>query len=674
MSDLSIPGVGDKYGTQKIIDALMNAKREPLTRMQKELQLEQQPKTAWQDVTRRLSGLRDTARFLFSFQNPFNDRVATSSDEKTLTATATRQALEETKKILVKQVATADRFLSQPLPRDFAVDAGHYAFRVGDKEVSFDWKGGSLRAFAEALSTRGAGILSASVVNDTPSTQVLLIEGKLTGSTNRLSFSDKATDLAVKAGMLQRSQTGVRTVAIDPRSFAQWTKPVAPQGYAVQSGILVLDPGTELKIPVNPSVALNKNMVLELSVKVERLPLPGTEEVKPPPGPAVPSTGGIDFKGIHIESDPSQTPLPEWQPPRPPENITDLQSLFMEGDGKVIPLPAVPDKTDFQKIQVPVGELASTLDAIDLRNLNTYRKIDVKDISIFDKTRRGDYLPTKTLSEAGDAVITMDGIDVKRTTNAIDDLLPGVTLNLKAPSDSPVDLSVKHDVESVKKQIEGLVGSYNQIITDVDVLTRRDPSIIENASYLTDEEKKKDRENLGLIMGDLSLQQLKDSLQTTMMNPYPTALGRELSLLAQIGISTDTRAPGSASIDKTRLRGYLEVDEQKLTSAIEQHAEGVKQLFGNDTNGDLVVDSGAAFRLDALLRPYVSIGGIFPQRVTTLDQQIADSNRNIADYKIKLDDYQAELKKKYGQMGGALDALQKNSQSIQNFNRQSGTQ
>jgi flagellar hook-associated protein 2 len=674
MSDLSIPGVTDKYNTQKIIDALMTAKREPLTRMQKELDLEQQRKAAWQDVTRKLSGLRDTARFLFSFQNPFNDRVASSSDEKTLTAIATRQAVEETKKILVKQVATADRFLSQPLPRDFAVDAGAYTFHVGDKEVSLNWKGGSLRAFAEALSARGADILSASVVNDTPSTQVLLIEGKRTGSTNRLSFSDKATDLAVKAGMLQRSQTASRTVTIDPRSLAQWTKPVAPQGYIVQAGTLVLNPGTELKVPVSPSVALNKNMVLELSVKVERLPLPGTEEVKPPPGPTVPSTGGIDFKGIHVESDPSQTPLPEWQPPRPPENITDLQSLFMEGDGKVIPLPAVPDVTDFQKIQVPVGELASTLDALDFRNLNTYRKIDVKDISIFDKTQRGDYVPAKALSEAGDAVITVDGIDVKRTTNAIDDLLPGVTLNLKAPSDSPVDLSVRHDVEGIKKQVEGLVGSYNQIITDIDVLTRKDPSIIENAGYLTDDEKKKDRENLGLIMGDLSLQQLKDSLQTTMMNPYPTSLGRELSLLAQIGISTDTRAPGSASIDKTRLRGYLEVDEQKLTAAIEQRAEGVKQLFGNDTNGDLVVDSGAAFRLDALLRPYVSIGGIFPQRVTTLDQQIADSNRKITDYKIKLDDYQAELKKKYGQMGGALDALQKNSQSIQNFNRQSGTQ
>lgn len=346
----------------------------------------------------------------------------------------------------------------------------------------------------------------------------------------------------------------------------------------------------------------------------------------------------------------------------------------MEGDGKVIPLPAVPDVTDFQKIQVPVGELASTLDAIDLRNLNTYRRIDVRDISIFDKTQRGDYLPTKALSEAGDAVISMDGIDVKRGTNAIDDLLPGVTLNLKAPSDTPVELSVRHDVEGIRKQVEGLVGAYNQVITDVDVLTRNDPTIIDNATYLTDEEKKKDHDNLGLIFGDLSLQQLKDSLQTTMMNPYPTSLGRDLALLAQIGISTDTRAPGSATIDKTRLRGYLEIDEQKLTSAVEQHPEAVKQLFGNDTTGDLVVDAGVAFRLDALLRPYVSIGGILPQRVTTLDQQIADSNRSIADYKVKLDDYLADLKRKYGQMGGALDSLQKNSQSIQNFNRQSGTQ
>jgi flagellar hook-associated protein 2 len=672
MSDLSIPGVTDKYNTQKIIDALMAVKKEPLTRMQKELELERQKKGAWQDAIRMLSVVRDTSRLLFGFQNAFNDRIAASSDEKTLVATATRQAIEETKQILVKQVAAADRFLSQSLPRDFIVDAGQYTFRLGEKEVSFAWKGGSLKAFVEAVNAKGGALLSASLVNDTASTQVLLLEGKLAGSANRLSLLDKAAELGVKAGMLQRSQTGSRAVALNANGFAAWTRPITPEGAAVKGGTLTVSPGAELKIPITPSIALNPNIVLELSVKVEKLPEQQPEESKPPPGPTVPGTGGIDFKGIHVESDPSRTPLPEWQPPKPPEKITDLQALFIEGGGKVVALPAIPDSTEFQKIQVPIGELSSTLDAIDLRNRNTYRNVVVKDISVFDKTQRGDYVPAKALSQAGDALIAMDGIEVNRGTNTIDDLIPGVTITLKTPGSAPVTLTVRHDVEGIKKQIESLLGSYNQVITDIDVLTRRDPSIIENATYLTEDERKKARDNLGLLFGDLSLQQLKNSMQSLMMNPYPTSLGRDMSLMAQIGISTDTRAPGSAGIDKTRLRGYLEIDEPKLTSSIDQHAEAVKQLFGNDTTGDLVVDAGVAYSLDALLRPYIQTGGILPQRMTTLDQQMAASNRNITDYKVKLDDYQALLKKKYGQMGGALDSLKQNSQSIQNFNRQNG--
>jgi flagellar hook-associated protein 2 len=670
MSDLSIPGVTDKYNTQKIIDALMAVKREPLTRMQKELAGEQQKKGAWQDVIRMLSVVRDTSRVLFGFQNAFNDRIATSSDEKTLVATATRQAVEETKQILVKQIAAADRFLSQSLPRDFTVDAGQYTFRLGEKEVSFAWKGGPLKAFVEAVNAKGGALLSASLVNDTASTLVLLIEGKLTGSANRLSLLDKAGELGVKAGVLQRSQTGSRAVALEANTFAAWTRPLALEASTVKGGTLILSPGAELKVPVSPSMALNPNVVLELSVKVEKLPEQQVEEPKPPPGPSVPSTGGIDFKGIHVESDPSRTPLPEWQPPKPPEKITDLQALFIEGNGKVIALPAIPDSTEFQKIQVTIGELSSTLDAIDLRNRNTYRNVVVKDISVFDRTQRGGYVPTKALSQAGDALIAMDGIEVKRGTNSVDDLIPGVTLTLKSPSDTPVMLTMRHDVEGIKKQIESLLGSYNQVITDIDVLTRKDPSIIDNATYLTDDEKKKARDNLGLLFGDLSLQQLKNSMQSVMMNPYPTSLGRDLSLMAQIGISTDTRAPGSAGIDKTRLRGYLEIDEPKLTAAIDKRAEAVKQLFGNDTTGDLAVDAGVAFSLDALLRPYIQTGGIFPQRITTLDQQTTATNRNITDYKVKLDDYQAELKKKYGRMGSALDTLKQNNQSIQNFNKQ----
>jgi len=389
MSDLTVPGVTDKYNTQKIIDALVAVKKEPLTRMQKELDAEQQRKTVWQDVTRKLSGLRDVARTMFGFQNPFNDRVAGSSDESTLVATATRQAVEETKHLLVKQVATADRFLSRSLPLDFSVDPGQYTFKVGEKEVRLAWKGGSLKAFADALNSRSDSLLWASVVNDTTKSQVLLIEGKLAGSANRLSFQDKAVDLGVKSGMLTRSPTGARAVPLDRGSISAWTVPLPAGGVQVRDGMLIVGPGQELKIPLNPSVALNKNMLLEFSLKVEKLPEPADAVPKPPPGPTVPPTGGIDFGGIHVENNPSRTPLPEWTPPKPPENITDLKALFAESGGSVIPLPDIPDAADFQKVQVPIGELASTLDSIGVRNRNTYRTIALREISVYDKTQGG---------------------------------------------------------------------------------------------------------------------------------------------------------------------------------------------------------------------------------------------------------------------------------------------
>ena len=670
MSDFAIPGVTDKYNTQKIIDALMEAKREPLKRMQTEVDLEKQQKGSWQDVSRRISSLRDGARTLYGFQNPFNDRVAASSDEKTLTATATRQAMEETKQITVKKVATADRFLSQSLPKDFVVDPGDYVFRVGDKEVRLAWKGGSLKAFADALNAKGDDLLSASVVNDTKDTQVLLIEGKLTGAKNRLTLTTgAAADLGVKAGMLERSPTASLQVQLNDKAVSTWTAPPEPGAVVIQNGTLTLNPGSEIRVPVSPAATLNKNMVLELSVKVEHFPETPQAAVQPPPGPNVPSTGGIDFQGIRIESEPSRTPLPPWEPPKPPEKVDDLQMLFMESNGQTIPLPPLSDSPDFQKIQIPVGEQVSSLSAIDLRNRNTYRRLSVKDISLYDKTQRGDYVPKKALAQAGDAVLSVDGIDVTRPSNTVDDLLPGVTLSLKAPSDTPVTLSVKHDVEGIKKQVMDLVGAYNRTITQIDVLTRRDPQVIDDASYLSDEEKKKAQADMGLLMGEITLMQLKNSMQNTMMNPYPTSLGPEMRLLAQIGISTDARALGSP-LDRTRLRGYLEIDEQKLTTAIEQHPEAVKQLFGNDTTGSLVVNSGVAYTLDNLLRPYVQTGGIFPDRLTNLDSRIASNSRSIEDYKAKLADYQAELKRKYGQMQSSLDALQKNSQSLQNFNKQ----
>jgi flagellar hook-associated protein 2 len=665
MSDITIPGVTSKIDTKKIIDALMEVERQPLKRMQADADLLARRKAAWQEFNRSLTTLREGTRGLYGFENPFNDRIVDSSDAKAITATATRQAIDETLAVAVKRVATADRFLSRSLGRDFTVDAGTYVFSVGGKEVRLAYSGGSLKDFAEALTRKGGDLVRASVVNDTKDTQVLLVESKKTGAENRLVLSGAAAELGVKTGMLERRLAASREITLNERGIAAWAKTLDPSQYKLTNGVLTLEPGAEMKIPVQPSVALDARMVLELSVKVEVLSQQQVSAAAPP-GPRVPETGSIEFGGVHIESGRSEAPLPDWQAPKQPEKVDDPQVLFLESGGKLVALPGLADSGEFQKITIEAGKLADSIDGLALRNRNTHRRVSITDVAIVDVTQRGDFVPVNAVSEAGDAVLTIDGIEVSRPSNVIDDVVPGVTLTVKAPSKDPVDLAVHRDAKGIKDTVLSLVGAYNRIITDVDVLTRKDEAVIDQAGYLTDEEKKKAGERLGLLTGETMLANLKSSMQQIMMNAYPTSRSRELSLLAQIGIATDLRRPGSG-IDKTRLRGYLEVDEAKLENAIASSPDAIRELFGNDTDGDLVVNTGVAYTLEALLRPYVQTGGILSNRVAGTDTLIARNAREISDYEKRLLAKEAELKRKYGMMEGALSEMEKNSQTLKNF-------
>ena len=159
----------------------MEVERQPLKRMQADADILARRKGAWQDLNRSLTTLREGARALYGFENPFNERIVDSSDAKAITATATRQAIDEKLAVAVRRIATADRFLSSPLARDYAVAAGEYVFSVGGKEVRLAYGGGSLRDFADAITRKGGDLVQASVVNDTKDTQVLLVESRKTG-------------------------------------------------------------------------------------------------------------------------------------------------------------------------------------------------------------------------------------------------------------------------------------------------------------------------------------------------------------------------------------------------------------------------------------------------------------------------------------------------------------
>jgi len=666
MSDIPIPGVSNQYNTSKLISDAMKLERIPLTRLQNREATLKKQREAWQDINRTISTVRDASQTLYSFTNPFEDKVASTTDTAVLTATATRKAQIGTQKITVEKIAQADAFLSSSLPSDFTVPSGDYGFAIGKKEMSFQWGGGSLTDFAQFLNRRSQGLLEASVINDTPTTQVFLIKSKLTGAQNTLTFTKDSINFGLTSGLLTKTSFGERAVPLTPSAVQPWTRPLTPEIYTIGDGVVTLKPGAELSLPVAPPVTAQKGLVLELTVSVRDLPHGPSAAVAAPSGPSLPPTGGIEYRGIKIQSSPSATGLPPWSPPPPQQPVSDLGVLYLQDGSKSIKLPDLKDVQGPQMIQIPLTDYVQSLQAIEARNLNTYREIQISGIKIYNPNARGEYSPVHAMSQASDAVVELDGVKATRSSNSIDDLIPGVTLNLQAPSPTPVTLDVGPNKKKIRDAIIGFIGDYNNLLAELEVYTSRDPSVIDEITYYTPEQRKAAHEKLGLFMGDFTLTEMKSRLQEIMMNPYKTSDGRSLALLAQIGISTNTSSTYTG-YDAAKLRGYLDIDETKLNQALTSHLTAVKDIFGYASSGDLIINTGVAYSVDQFLKGFNSIGGIIPMRTQSIDQSISQTKQDITSMEQQLAEKEQSLKEKYGQMQGAIDSLQQSSKAIQSL-------
>jgi flagellar hook-associated protein 2 len=344
-------------------------------------------------------------------------------------------------------------------------------------------------------------------------------------------------------------------------------------------------------------------------------------------------------------------------------------------DGTAAPLPPLTDSGDFSVRQYRLDEVAGgkTIVSLNIDNRNTHRDISIRNIEVFDPAATGGVRPRNAVSTARDAVLSMEGIEITRPSNAIDDLVPGVTVTLRSPSDRPVSLDIAPDREAVKDAIISMVGNYNRLLAEINVLTRNDDRILEELSYLTPEEKAEMKKRQGSFLGDSTLNQIRSGMQRAVGAPYPAGPDQGPIMLARIGVGTDVRRSGlGGGYDPSRLRGYLEIDEKALDGAIETKLPAIQQLFGSDTNGDLLVDTGVAYMLETLSKPYVETGGIISLKTGTIDSRISQDKRQIESMERQLAAKEQQLKVQYGQMEGAYNRMEQMSNSLNNFNRQNG--
>ena len=649
MADINIPGVSDKYKTNDLVKSLVEVERLPLKREEEKLDGLKTEQANWRRVNQYMSSLRESTRSLYSFNNPFNERIAESSDERSVTATADRDATVESFKIDVDQIATADRFLSGNIDKNTRIPEGTYQFTVGEKTITYRFKGGKISEFSEGLNKRGNGIIKSSIIGVSKNESALLIESLKTGEENKLIFENESLNLAIDLKMVQKIQG-------EKIEFAQ----------NINKNV---NPETKIEIPLPESIKNSSGFAVEF--KVTTNPVEDVTIVwnNRPTGPALPFAGNIQFHDIIINNDQSDTTLP----PEPPKElrfpVTDNSVLYIKkSDGTILPLESIPQDNETKEYTIKLNEYEGATSII-VDNKNTGKQVKLEELAAYNISANLGYEPLHPVSVAQNAKFRYEGIPMNRPTNEIDDVVPHVKLELHSPTDRTADISIKNDTESAKDALITFVGNYNQLMAELNIVTQNKPEIVDELEYFSEDESEKAKERLGVFQSEFTLKNSKSSLQQIITNSYMPEENATIKTLAQIGIASKTGT--STGTSAAQMRGYMEIDEKKLDEALEKNMAEIKNLFGYDTNDDKIIDAGIAYKMDQTLLAYVQTGGILAMKNTAIERDISNTETKIERLEVQVATKEAELKRKYGNMESTLNSLEAQSNSINNTFNQS---
>lgn len=645
MSDLSIPGVNSTY--EKLVEALMKKERIPRDREAEKLENLKLQDDSWRQINKFSLEVRNAARDLYSFNSPFVEKIAESSNERSFTAVASRGAKDQNVKLNIVQIAEADKFLTKEINKDIEIKKGKYTFKVGEKSISVNWKGGKYKGFIDLVNSKAKDILNISEIKVKPDTKSLLFSSNITGEKNRLEFADDALSMALEMELIKKNNSSAIKTSVNS---------------------LETSPESSQKIDFSEHVKAKDQYIMELTISVKDPAKPQSLKTEEKNGKIYEQIGSISYKGIVIQNEASQDGLNKAEIKSSSvgsSSKVDMNILSLESTrGVFIPLPSLSENAETQTITIPLAEYGD-VKALSINNNNSNKTIFVENIKILDPKAAGEYTPVNPVSTAQDAIVNFECIQIKRDKNDIDDLIPGVTIHAHESSEKQEKLTIKPDVEAVKNAIIELVAKYNRVFAQINILTQNKPEIIEELTYLSETEVEDAQKKLGLMYANSTLTSLKSNLRQTINMPYKPYNDSKIFMLAQLGIST--KSDSSSGIDMSRLRGYLEIDEKKLDEALNNNMEEVKLFFGFDSDGDILIDSGLAHAMYEYINPYTQRGGIFGIQTDSLKQKMDSSQKRIENYDKKLAEKEQSLKKKYGVMDGTLKSLQKQSQTMKNF-------
>lgn len=219
---------------------------------------------------------------------------------------------------------------------------------------------------------------------------------------------------------------------------------------------------------------------------------------------------------------------------------------------------------------------------------------------------------------AQDALLTVDGVPMTKSSNTVSDAITGVTLQLKDLGSSTINTT--RDTTTITKSISDFVAAYNKFYKTANTLHQKG----------------------GTLEADNTAMSIVGRLQSEFNTPANIA-GASVSYLAQIGISFQKD-------------GTLAVDSATLTSSLNTNFSQTVSLL-TDSN------QGFANRLYDASNSLLSVGGLIPSKQDSINTQVRSIDDQTARMQVMLDSKQKQLQTQYT----ALDTLMSNMNSTSAF-------
>ena len=690
--------------------------------------------SAYEDLKSRLDALSSASKELYGFRSPFKNFVGRGEGvPEYFTVTANRMANTTTYDIEIKELANSEKFSSKAYNMNDKLPAGNIKLKIGDDEYSIDFAGGNLVNLQKALNKEFGKKVKTTITQKSRNLQVLTIDLVKTGSKNIVEVISDDAGILKELNMFTRRNYRYLGHIFNQELIGKWKDESdnLTTNYMIKNDFLVFKGINKLSMPLHREAEANENITISITARASDTLDETAEEIVPVMPPTVdlsiPDTGiifdkidSVRFKDVELYGE----GLSPADSVRTFEDVKrykeELENEKKEKDGVKAEVPEAIDETGFnseiigvkyinksgdevekffalptissewQRLNIPIGsqfEEGDVITQIVLINKNPNYNLFYKDLLVEDTGREED-APNYLISEATDARASIDGIDILSESNEFNDAVNGLNITAIKPTPRAFPTTIEVNRELVVDAIVNFVSAYNSLIdflndstqrpltrevrNSLDDMNRTDMNDLATTlqisfnSEMSDSDLRKKLFYIGVFSGNTLVGTISQRVKAIVSDSYETDYGEELALLDQIGINR-----GNAGEDWTVVKkGFLQIEEEKFMNKIETQMDGVEELFANDTTGDNIPNTGAAYTMNDFITPYSQTRGIVDNSISVARTRLENNQRRVDTERERIEQYRQERLASYYRMQSDLQQAERDRKRLESMQNQ----